>query len=83
VELVTEGSGGQALAISADSADAERVRHAVAKTVSSLGRLDILVNNAGIVIGGMADDSGLSDFDMMFVVNVRAVFVAIQAALRT
>jgi 3-oxoacyl-[acyl-carrier protein] reductase len=79
--LVAEGSGGIALAIKADSADAEAVKHAVAKTVSSLGRLDILVNNAGILIGGLVDDYGLSDFDKMFAVNVRAVFVAIQAAL--
>jgi 3-oxoacyl-[acyl-carrier protein] reductase len=76
-----EASGRNVLAIRADSADAEAVAQALAHTVRSLGRLDILVNNAGILIGGMVDDYALSDFDKMFAVNVRAVFVAIQAAI--
>jgi 3-oxoacyl-[acyl-carrier protein] reductase len=43
-----EASGGKALAICADSADVKAVKHAVAETVNTLGRLDILVNNAGV-----------------------------------
>ena len=81
--LVTEieKAGGTALAIKADSADADAVRAAVAQTVDRFERLDILVNNAGILIGGIVDDYALSDFDRMVAVNVRAVFVAIQAAV--
>jgi len=73
--------GGKALAIEADSADPDAVKQAIARTVSELGRLDILVNNAGILIRGMVDEYDLADFDRMLAVNVRAVFVAIQAAL--
>lgn len=40
--------GVQALAIQADSADAEAVVAAVERTVAELGGLDILVNSAGI-----------------------------------
>jgi 3-oxoacyl-[acyl-carrier protein] reductase len=76
-----EASGRTALAIAADSADPEAVRGAVARTVERFGRIDILVNNAGILVGGMVDDYGLADFDRMVAVNVRAVFVAVQAAL--
>ena len=76
-----EAGGGTALAIAADSADPEAVKNAAAKTVERFGRIDILVNNAGILIGGMVDDYGLADFDRMVAVNVRAVFVAVQAAL--
>jgi 3-oxoacyl-[acyl-carrier protein] reductase len=76
-----EAGGGTALAIAADSADPEAVRGAVVKTVERFGHIDILVNNAGILIGGMVDGYGLSDFDRMVAVNVRAVFVAVQAAL--
>ena len=43
-----EAAGGKALAIRADSADVAAVKHAVAETVNTLGRLDILVNNAGV-----------------------------------
>jgi 3-oxoacyl-[acyl-carrier protein] reductase len=76
-----EKAGGTALAIQADSGDAEAVKGAVAQTVDRFGRLDILVNNAGILIGGIVDDFALCDFDRMAAVNVRAVFVAIQAVV--
>jgi 3-oxoacyl-[acyl-carrier protein] reductase len=74
-------AGGTALAIEADSADPEAVKSAVAQTVDRFGRLDILVNNAGILTRGMVDDFALADFDRMLAVNVRAVFVAVQAAV--
>ena len=38
--------GGKALAIKADSADADAIRRAVNATVETFGRLNILVNNA-------------------------------------
>jgi len=76
-----EKAGGTALPIKADSADADAVKAAVAQTVDRLGRIDILVNNAGIHIGGVADDYNIADFDRMIAVNVRAVIVAVQAAL--
>lgn len=43
------GNGGKALAIKADSADADAIRNAVTATVKAFGRLDILVNNAGVL----------------------------------
>ncbi|HEX4618043.1 MAG TPA: SDR family NAD(P)-dependent oxidoreductase [Stellaceae bacterium] len=70
-----EKAGGTTLAIQADSADADAVKGAVAKTVDRFGRLGILVNNAGILIRGIVDDYPLPDFDRMVAVNVRAVFV--------
>lgn len=81
--LVSEiaARGGKAIAIKADNADVEAVKEAVERTVRQLGGLDILVNNAGIVIGGMIDDYPLAEFEKMFAVNVRAIFVAIQTAL--
>lgn len=44
-----EAAGGQALAISADVADADAVRDMVAQVMSRWGRVDILINNAGIL----------------------------------
>jgi 3-oxoacyl-[acyl-carrier protein] reductase len=73
--------GARALAIEADSAEPDAVKKAVVQTVSEFGRLDILVNNAGILIRGSVDQYRLADFDKMLAVNVRAVFVGIQAAL--
>jgi 3-oxoacyl-[acyl-carrier protein] reductase len=80
-ETLADAINGNALPINADSANAEAVRDAVAQTADRFDRLDILVNNAGILIRGVLDDYDLADFDRMVAVNIRAVFVAIQAAL--
>ena len=77
-----EAAGGRALAIQADSADAAAIERAVAAAVEAYGRLDILVNNAGILKLENIETYPLADFDRMLAVNVRAVFVAVQAALK-
>src|SRR5271167_1925630 len=77
-----EGSGGKAVAIQADSFDAEAIKNAVAKTVSTLGGLDILVNNAGTAIPKPFEEATLEEFDRVLDLNVRGVYVATQAALK-
>jgi 3-oxoacyl-[acyl-carrier protein] reductase len=74
--------GVQSLAIQADNADASAVVDAVERTVRELGGIDILVNNAGIAVMAPIDDYHLEDFDRMLAVNLRAVFVATQAAVK-
>jgi len=74
--------GVKALAIQADSADAEAVVAAVERTVAELGGIDILVNNAGIAVIAPIDDYRLEDLDRTLAVNVRAVFIATQAAVK-
>ncbi|AIG02232.1 short chain dehydrogenase/reductase family oxidoreductase [Pseudomonas fluorescens] len=75
-------NGGQALAIHADSADAEAIRKAVNTTVEVFGRLDILVNNAAVLAAGPLEEFKLEDFDQTLAINVRSVFIATQAAAR-
>jgi 3-oxoacyl-[acyl-carrier protein] reductase len=75
-------SGGKALAIHADNTDLEAVRRAVQGAVDAFGRLDILVNNSGVLLAGKFKDFPLEDLDRMLDINVRAVFVASQAAAR-
>lgn len=74
--------GGKALPIRADSADAKAVTAAVERTVKELGGLDILVNNAGIAALAPLAEFTLEDFDRTTAINLRAVFVATQAAAR-
>ena len=74
--------GRRCLAIKADMALRSDCEHLVTATVKELGRIDCLVNNAGIAIMGPISDFRLEDFDRTFAVNVRAVFVAVQAALK-
>ena len=74
--------GVQALAIQADNADANAVMAAVERTAGEFGGIEILVNNAGIAVMAPIDDYRLEDFDRMLAVNLRAVFVATQAAVK-
>ncbi|HEY1923181.1 MAG TPA: SDR family NAD(P)-dependent oxidoreductase, partial [Tepidisphaeraceae bacterium] len=77
-----EAAGAKGLAIRADSSDAAAVSDAVEQTAARFGGLDILVNSAGIIVLGPVDEIKLADFDRIVAVNIRAVFVAIQAALK-
>src|SRR5262249_59164691 len=80
VVQAVEALGGKVLAIQCDSADARALVGAVERTASELGGLDILVNNAGVIALGPVDEIKLADFDRVVAINVRALFVATQAA---
>lgn len=77
-----EGSGGKAIAIQADSRDADAIKGAVAKTVEAFGSLDILVNNAGTGFPKPFEEGTIEEFDHVFNLNVRGVIIATQAALK-
>jgi 3-oxoacyl-[acyl-carrier protein] reductase len=77
-----EAGGGRALVIQADNADPGAVTAAVEQTVRILGRIDILVNNAGIIENGPLEEMTVEQADRLWAVDVRAVFVASQAAAR-
>jgi 3-oxoacyl-[acyl-carrier protein] reductase len=77
--IATEG--GDALAIKADSADAAQIRGAVSKTVDRYGPIDVVVVNAGLLRMATIDAVALEELDLMLNVNVRGVYLAIQAAL--
>jgi 3-oxoacyl-[acyl-carrier protein] reductase len=77
-----ERGGGKAIAIQADAADADAVRSAVERTITTLGRLDILVNNAGTAIPKPFEDATLEEMDRLIDINIRGVFIATQAALK-
>ncbi len=80
VEEIDAG-GGEAVAIRADSADPAAIRTAAIKAHEHLGTLDVVVVNAGIMRLGTIEATSLDDLDLMIDVNVRGVFLAIQASL--
>lgn len=75
-----QAEGGRAIAIQADSADAQAVTAAVQQAVDAFGPLQVAVVNAGIYQGRPLADFPLELLDRMLAVNVRGVFVAVQAA---
>lgn len=77
-ELSTDGR--RALAIQADASDAGAVRQAIEQAIAELGPVDVLVNNAGVFITGPIGEARLDDYERTMDINVRAPFVAIQAA---
>jgi 3-oxoacyl-[acyl-carrier protein] reductase len=74
--------GVNAIAIQADNADANALIGAVDRAVQEFDGIDILVNNAGLALMAPVDEYRLEDLDRMLAVNLRAVFVATQAAVK-
>lgn len=79
---IIRAAGGKAIAIQANSAKTDDIKHAVAETAKQLGGLDILVNNAGVATMAAIDEFAEADFDHLLAVNVKGVFIAVQESLR-
>lgn len=77
---ITEG-GGTCIAIEADVSDRASCQNLVRKTVEAFGGLDILVNNAGIIQSGPIVKFAERDWDRIFNVNVKGIFLLSQAAI--
>ncbi|MWV13301.1 SDR family oxidoreductase [Pseudomonas sp. R-28-1W-6] len=75
-------AGGRALAIRADSAGEQAIRHAIGQTVEAFGRLDILVNNAGVLAIAPLEELSMEDIDRTLAINVRSVVIASQEAAK-
>ena len=54
---------------------------AVQAAVSAYGKLDILLNNAGILIRKGIEDTTADDWDRIFAVNAKGVFLGTKAAI--
>ncbi|PKW11939.1 3-oxoacyl-[acyl-carrier protein] reductase [Streptomyces sp. 1222.5] len=80
VVRAVEALGRRAVALRADSADAEEAAGAVDRAAEALGRLDVLVNNAATGLMGPLEDMSRADVDQLLAVNVRGVYLASRAA---
>lgn len=80
VVAAIRADGGQAIALQADSADAQAIAAVVADAADRLGPLHVAVVNAGIYSGSPLEQFPLDMLDRLLAVNVRGVFLSIQAA---
>ena len=74
--------GGLASIEAFDLHDSDRLQNFIATTAKKKGRLDILVNAAGVDHPGTIADGGLTEWRDMFDINVIAMLVGSQAAIR-
>ena len=75
------GAGGSAFAWAADVSSAAGVKAVFGEIVGRLKRVDILVNNAGIPGVGDILKTSEEDFDRVYRVNVKGVFLCAQAGV--
>jgi len=76
-----EGADRRALAIQADVSKAAEVSRLVAAVEKGLGGIDILVNNAGIGPPRTLSEITEKDWDEVFAVNLKSMFLVAQAVL--
>ena len=84
-EQITEqitATGGTAVALAADVADADRMSELFDTVERRFGGIDVVVNTAGIMRLSPLVELSLEDFDLMHRVNVRGAFVVSQLAAR-
>ncbi len=77
---IREG-GGACRAVEVDVSDRASCQRLVEGAVEAYGCVDILVNNAGLIKLGNLSDFAESDWDRIFAVNAKGVFLMSQAAI--
>lgn len=68
-------AGGEAVAVAADVSAEADVRRVVETTVEELGGVDVVFNNAGIIRRTTALDIDVDEWDRVFGVNVRSIYL--------
>jgi 3-oxoacyl-[acyl-carrier protein] reductase len=76
-------TGGTALAVKIDVADAEQVKAGFKHVLEKFGRLDILVNNAAVTRDGLALRMKQDDWNAVIRTNLTGAHLCIQQALAT
>jgi NAD(P)-dependent dehydrogenase (short-subunit alcohol dehydrogenase family) len=74
-------AGGEALAAELDVTDADSCRSLLATAQETYGGVDVVVNNAGLVKAGALESYEEDDWDKLFAVNVKGVFLVSRAAV--
>jgi 3-oxoacyl-[acyl-carrier protein] reductase len=81
-QRVAAAIGASAAAVACDVTRRDDLDRAVAATLKTFGKVDILVNNAGVThVNKPLMEIGEDEFDRVFAVNVKGVFLGIQAVV--
>lgn len=71
------------MGIKADLADAQQAEAMAQRVLSAFGRVDALVLNAGISLQKLLPDTTCEEWDQLFAVNLRAMFLCCRTLLPT
>jgi NAD(P)-dependent dehydrogenase (short-subunit alcohol dehydrogenase family) len=74
-------AGGTAIALAADVSSEPDIERVIASTVDEFGGIDIVFNNAGIIRRTTAVETSVEEWDRVFGVNVRAIFLMCKHAV--
>ena len=77
-QALSQGFGVKILPIACDMAREEEIEAMLKTALEKFPRIDILVNNAGITWGAPTLDFPLEEWDQLFNVNVRGVWILTQ-----
>ena len=80
-QRVVDDIGSSAVFRFADVADSVGLKAALDWTAANCGGLHVLVNNAGIPLVGNVEETAEADFDRVYRVNVKGMYLSTQAAL--
>lgn len=78
---IIEALGSKVCVVASDLRQKESIDHVVQKAVDTFGTIDILINNAGLGYFGKISELTVEQWDEMFTLNVRSVFLLTQQAL--
>ena len=81
VEAEIRELGGEATYVHLDVTREADWQAAVDEAVNRYGRLDVLVNNAGILIRKNIEETTVEDWDRIFAVNAKGVFLGTKSAI--
>jgi NAD(P)-dependent dehydrogenase (short-subunit alcohol dehydrogenase family) len=81
LEAVTQEIGANCLPVQADAGNAQDIARLVKVAVEQFGGVHVLVNNAALLFAGTAESQTEEEWDQIFNVNVRGVWLLSRAAL--